>query len=362
MEHKISMLPGVAEYPRNQWYVAAFSREVSREFLKREILDTPVVMYRTEAGAPVALFDRCPHRGMPFSSGKLIGDIVQCGYHGFEFSTNGKCSSVPSGGPIPPKMCVSSFPLVEKWEWIWIWMGDPALANEDLIPDHAALGLIGDGWFSEAGIYLNVRANYLLPFENLVDATHITYLHHGLIDTGNVAKHPYEMEVEGAIVSTIRVFENETLPPMLIKVLGLSDDVRVNRTLKLSAFAPNVAVIHLNFEVVGKSDGPALTNNLIVALTPQNRTATHQFACMAAGFPNPHPGRFDDLRNLLMEDVVAIEEIQRLFDHLGEENAPEVSVKSDGNAVRTRRILIDMLEKERMPVHSMTATADSVLK
>ena len=345
MQDGINMLPGVAGYPRNQWYVAGFSREITREFTTRDILGMPVLLYRKEDGSPVALFDRCPHRGMPFSKGKLLGDVVQCGYHGMEFGVDGKCSHIPSGGKTPAAMCVSSYPVVEKWEWVWIWMGAPALADPALIPDHEELGITREGWFSEPGIHLHVAANYLLPFENLVDATHITYLHHGLIDTGNVAAHPYELRAEGDRVGTIRVFKNEPLPAMLTKTLGLPPEARVDRCLELWAHAPNLALIRISLQSVDKQD-MKMENHLIVALTPDGIKGTHQFAVMAANFPNPHPGRFDDLRNLLMEDVVVIEEIQQLFDHLGEENAPEVSVRSDDIAIRIRRNIAAMIRRE----------------
>jgi len=346
MQDKIKMLPGVAPYPINQWYVAGFSREISRDLLTRNILGVPVVLYRREDGSPVALFDRCPHRGMPLSKGKLVGNALQCGYHGMEFDADGRCSHIPSGGKIPAAMCVDSYPVIEKWEWIWIWMGDPALADPSLIPDHDELGITREGWFSEPGLHLHVKANYLLPFENLVDATHITYLHHGLIDTGNVALHPYELIAEDHRVGTLRIFEKEPLPAMLTKVLGLSSDVRVDRRLELWAYAPNVALVRIVLNSVD-SENIRLENNLVVALTPDGLTGTHQFAVMAANFPNPHPGRFDDLRNLLMEDVVVIEEIQQLFERLGEDKAPEVSVRSDDIAIRFRRTLTQMIRSEQ---------------
>src|SRR3546814_275858 len=119
------------------WYVASFSREVqSGSPLRRVLLDTPVLLYRTEAGQPVALYDRCPHRGAPLSNGKQIGDDIQCGYHGIRYGRDGRCTHVPSQPGTPAAMSVSSYPLVEKWKWIWIWLGDPAKADEGLIPDH----------------------------------------------------------------------------------------------------------------------------------------------------------------------------------------------------------------------------------
>jgi phenylpropionate dioxygenase-like ring-hydroxylating dioxygenase large terminal subunit len=60
-----------------------------------------------------------------------------------------------------------------------------------------------------------LKANYLLPLEYLADATHITYLHHGLIDTGNVASMPYRLEIIGATVKVYRNFVNEPMPPLV---------------------------------------------------------------------------------------------------------------------------------------------------
>src|SRR3546814_286058 len=100
--------PAAMGYPRNQWYVAAFSREVqSGSPLRRVLLDTPVLLYRTEAGQPVALYDRCPHRGAPLSNGKQIGDDIQCGYHGISYGRDGRCTHVPSQPGTPAAMSVS---------------------------------------------------------------------------------------------------------------------------------------------------------------------------------------------------------------------------------------------------------------
>ena len=90
------------EFPRQQWYVAAMSREVTREFLSRWILDEPVCLYRTEDGAPVALVDRCIHRQMPLSRGRLRGDLLECGYHGVTYAPDGRAVRIPSQDYVPP--------------------------------------------------------------------------------------------------------------------------------------------------------------------------------------------------------------------------------------------------------------------
>jgi len=69
---------------RNGWYVAAWDHEVTRQhMLRRTLLSEPVVFYRTEDGRPVALEDRCCHRHAPLSRGRLVGNAVECPYHGF---------------------------------------------------------------------------------------------------------------------------------------------------------------------------------------------------------------------------------------------------------------------------------------
>ena len=49
-------------------------RDLLRQPLARTLLNEPVVFYRTEEGDVVAMEDRCPHRRLPLSMGKLVGD------------------------------------------------------------------------------------------------------------------------------------------------------------------------------------------------------------------------------------------------------------------------------------------------
>jgi len=121
---------------KDSWYVAAWSHEIDDgKLLGRTILGEPVLLYRGEAGHVVAMHDRCCHRGAPLSMGRREGDAVRCLYHGLKFSPSGQCVEIPGQDRIPPKACVRVFKVVERSSWIWIWMGDPARADESLIPD-----------------------------------------------------------------------------------------------------------------------------------------------------------------------------------------------------------------------------------
>ena len=48
------------------------------------------------------LTDRCPHRKAPLSSGEVVGNDIQCGYHGIRFAADGTCTHVPGNAADRP--------------------------------------------------------------------------------------------------------------------------------------------------------------------------------------------------------------------------------------------------------------------
>src|SRR5690606_33221232 len=100
----------------------------------RRVLDLPIVAYRKQNRQPIALLDRCPHKLVPLSLGLVVGDTLQCGYHGLQFDGGGMCVRVPGQARIPSGARVRGFPVAERYGAIWIWMGDPGKADPDRIP------------------------------------------------------------------------------------------------------------------------------------------------------------------------------------------------------------------------------------
>ena len=122
-------------FPLNAWYAVAWDHEVKHALTPRKLCNLDVVLYRTTAGAVVALEDACWHRLVPLSMGKLRGDDVVCGYHGLVYNAQGRCVHMPSQETINPSACVRGFPVAEKHRYVWVWPGDPAQADVALIPD-----------------------------------------------------------------------------------------------------------------------------------------------------------------------------------------------------------------------------------
>jgi phenylpropionate dioxygenase-like ring-hydroxylating dioxygenase large terminal subunit len=120
---------------RNCWYVAARYEEIGRTPLARKLLNVDVVLWRTQAGIPVAMRNRCPHRSFPLARAKLVGDRLVCGYHGMEFGPDGVCAHMPALARAPSTAMVHTYPTADRGPLTWIWMGATDLADESLIPD-----------------------------------------------------------------------------------------------------------------------------------------------------------------------------------------------------------------------------------
>lgn len=167
---------------KNCWYVAAWSHEVTiGQWLARTLTGVPVLLWRDSAGEVIAFEDRCCHRGAPLSQGRREADSIRCMYHGLRFDRDGACVEIPSQQHIPPQARVRRFACVERHRWIWIWMGDAGSADASLIPDTHYLD--DPGWRGIPG-YLHYDANYLLIADNLLDFSHLSYVHEKTLGGG----------------------------------------------------------------------------------------------------------------------------------------------------------------------------------
>ena len=163
------------DFVRNAWYVAGWSSEFGDELRRVTIMDDHIVMFRNSKGEVVGLEDRCPHRLLPLSKGKRIGDDIQCGYHGMTFDCEGKCVRVPGQENLPAAAHVAAYPVEEKNDIVWIWMGEPERANPDETFDMPEF--TDPGWHAHQGEALHLKSNYLNVAENLVDPAHVSFVH-----------------------------------------------------------------------------------------------------------------------------------------------------------------------------------------
>jgi phenylpropionate dioxygenase-like ring-hydroxylating dioxygenase large terminal subunit len=338
--------PAAMIAPRNQWYIAALSQEVTRGLLARQILDDHIVFFRTEDGSPVGLADRCPHRGVPLSMGAIQGDGIRCAYHGIEFGKTGACHRIPSQLKILPQLAVQSYPLLEIGPYIWIWMGDPAKADKSLLPDQFELGITRPGWRVTPMFAMEMACNFQLLHENLLDVSHISFLHPGLLDTGSMAAAAFKANYERGRVRISRDL-NETPNDMMAKTFNLTAGKPVRRTLITEAIPPQLSLIVNIFTDPENPDAPPHILTSPQGVTPSGKNRCLNFLINCSSYQEPQP---DDavahLWKLFEQDKVVLEAVQRRFDEEGWDLS-EVSVTADMAALKFRLKMVEMVMAER---------------
>ena len=340
-------------FVRNAWYVAAWDHEVTREMRRRVILDEPVVLFRRDDGAAVALEDRCCHRQAPLSMGKLVGNVVHCPYHGLQFDSSGKCVKVPSQDMVPPSAKVRAYPLVEKNHWIWIWTGDPAKADPALIEDFHWLD---DPAWRFGGSYLHVDANYLLVVENLLDTTHLPFLHPTSLGTDAFARSEFDVKREGDRITVTRWLMNE-LPAPFHKQMGVfPDGINVDRW-QITHFGPPCFVkLDVGSAPAGagarpgdRSQGANMWN--LKAITPETEKSAHYFFAQAYNFRLDQRWISDllkkQVKDIFMEDMHMIKHQQINMD-LGA--SPAVVLGQDKAWILMRQIVDRLVREEEQHV------------
>jgi len=335
---------------KNCWYAAATSGEIERDLLGRILLNEPVVLFRNEVGAVVALEDRCSHRGYPLHRGRLIGDAVECGYHGITFDCAGRCVKVPGQAQIPSGADVRSYPIVEQWGIVLIWMGDPALADPASIAD---CHWLDDPEWDARGERLQVACDYKLIIDNLLDLSHLAYVHpRTLGSSAKLDKVQIENEIAERSVTISRWLIDIAPPPTYARG-GFKGNVD---RWQITTFEPP-AFVSL---YAGAADtgigaregnlGRGIGLHTFNLMTPETERTTHYFWSIAqrraSQEENLTDGIFHDIQKTVQEDVAVFEAQQRSLEL--KPNAPMVTIKSDVGPIAARRIIDRLIAGEEL--------------
>jgi vanillate O-demethylase monooxygenase subunit len=277
---------------------------------------------------------------VPLSQGRVLDHSVECAYHGFQFDRTGRCVLIPTEKRVPRAVFTRSYPVVEQMQCVWVWMGDPAKADPALVPSYAQFGCSDHGqWRFEPYFVMEIEANYSLLFENLLDTSHISFLHLGGIDGGNMATTPYTVSTEGLTVTLERNLTRDVAVPGTAKLFSMPVGQVFSRRLRSQSFLPN---LHLISNTIGFPDDPAQQPNVrlnIMPITPGTRNHLYQFVVVATSYPvNVTQDMKDQLWSVFSQDKDVLEAIQSGYDELGPDMR-EISVKADAAAVSARRIL-----------------------
>jgi phenylpropionate dioxygenase-like ring-hydroxylating dioxygenase large terminal subunit len=339
--------------PRNQWYVAGYGREVGRELFSRTICGESILFWRTRAGEVTAMSDRCVHRRFPLSEAptRLVDDQVVCGYHGFTYGADGRCTAVPGQTRVPRTARLTSYPVAERDSFVWVWIGDPERADASRIP--RAPWLDSPGYTTVSGME-PLRARFGLLVDNLLDLSHETYLHGGYIGTPEVASTPITTEVdeEAGVIYVSRHMDDAECPPFYARSTGLSG--RITRWQDIEYTPPCLYTLHSRIAPVGVlpnadgSDPDAFHVEVVYAITPETEHSTHDFWAVARDFALDDQAVSDFLaeqnRTVVLQDVAALDVLETV---LAAEPAgyQELSINIDTGGLAARRLLKRLAEQ-----------------
>lgn len=341
----------------NEWYVAAFSNEVGRELTPRMLLGKRVVMYRTLAGEAVALEDRCAHRSFPLSRGRLDGDDIICGYHGFRYDSAGDLVEVPSQKACPRSVGVRRYTVVEKGPLLWIWLGDQALADESRLPHQAWIE--APDWESTSG-YFHHLGNYVSMHENLLDLTHLTFLHAATIGTPDYASAPFKLDLKEGHYKLIRDVVPTTLSPVWGKTTGLDGCNTAARIVTSEFLSPALHRVSVTFYDSALSPQTRSEYHIHTAhiLTPETQNTMHYFIVHGRDFAQDDEklGEFmhEQLFAAFNEDVEGMGALEERLGDVDEAHY-EISVASDAPAVAARIYLKKRAVQERQALQTFSA-------
>jgi vanillate O-demethylase monooxygenase subunit len=333
----------------NAWYVAGWSSDLAPgQTIGRKFLGQSVVLFRTQSGVLGALEDRCIHRAMPLSQGHMAGEMIRCAYHGLEYDSAGVCTRIPSQERIPSKARVRSYPVQEQDAAIWIWMGEAERADVADIPRHA---MHQDPAWAWRGEHFKVAGNWQLLIDNLMDLSHLPYIHPHTIggdpDTHFRAKTVAERSDNGVVVR--RHMPNSPPPPTYVAAKGFQGPI--DRWQEIE-FMPVMLRIHTGACDVGtgayegrREHGFSMMG--FHGITPETEKTTHYFWSMATNILTPGvvDTVFEQTALTFKEDQAVLEQQQLRID----ENplAPLVDIGTDAGGNFARRQLEALMRAER---------------
>lgn len=334
---------------RNAWYMAAWSEELGEALLPRRVAGRALVLYRGKNGEPVALDDRCPHRFAPLSRGRREGDAIVCGYHGLAFDRAGVCVRNPFAERVPARAAVRAWPLHEQDGAVWLWRGEPEMADPSLIPDFS---MLAETPFSRTlHGYVLMRAGYEFGTDNLMDLSHIEFVHTGsFAGAGVIFAGKHEVIVEGDGLRSNWWMPSVKAPAHTAG--AYPPDMITDHWLDMRWNAP--ASMHL--EIGATPAGAPREGGIILqqahVLTPETDGTTHYFWATTVGVPPGAPDMSETVRQLMsqafdLEDKPMIEAAYANLEGEDFWDQPPMSIGVDRGGIRARRKIRELLERER---------------
>ena len=325
---------------RSAWYVIGCSNEITIAPTRRMFMDAAVVVYRGECGKVAALADACAHRFAPLSQGTVFGDTIQCPYHGLRYGMDGACVLRPHGdGRIPPTARVRSHAVVEQQGMVWIWGGEQDGADYAAVPH---IPMLDDPAFAVVSGCMVVDANYQLVTDNLMDLSHVDYLHPLLRAAQHDDRNRHEVRREGQRVWSM--LWRDHVKPSGLQAMLWDDGEYGNARAHMRWTMPSTLELDTGIAPPDKTPELGVSLPSIYFLTPETEARTRYYWMSGRNRRIDDEEMSERVRSLIeqafsTEDKPVVEAQQR---HIGSADIMELKpalLQPDAASVQVRRIM-----------------------
>jgi 5,5'-dehydrodivanillate O-demethylase oxygenase subunit len=189
---------------RRYWHPVGVSEFVSSKPQRLKVLGEELVLYRGQSGETHLMQLRCAHRAVALDYGRVEGDCIRCPYHGWLYDGTGLCldqPAEPEGSKYKNEIKLTAYKTQEFSGIVFGYMG----------PEPAPLLPLYDVLRWEDGVkdvtVQNVNANWLNHVENIVDISHLAWLHGYTFPAYGARKVTYHWERTDFGVNNMMVIE-----------------------------------------------------------------------------------------------------------------------------------------------------------
>ena len=246
---------------RRVWTAVATAASLRDRPLGVTVAGTPVVLFRNAQGRASALVDRCPHRGVKLSLGRVENGCLTCPFHGWQFDGDGQCVSVP-WNPDARLQTLGGSPLPVQERGGLLWIFTEAGRTEADVELHVPAVLERTDVTISTEV-IRWQTHWSRAMENMLDWPHLPFVHTGTIGRGMTGQ---RMDIAWHDTPS-----------------GASTQISIDGKVQpgtLDYLYPNAMVLAVMNE-------PKRTMTMFVSVVPVDDTTTDMLLCTARSFLRP---------------------------------------------------------------------------
>ena len=265
----------LASYPPpypDGWYRLVGSKSLRRGQVRYlECLGRALVVWRSEDADDVfAMSAFCPHLGANLAEGRVCTDRIECPFHAWQFTGDGRAASVPYSDTVPSRVATESFPVQEVHGQIFMYHrggGARQQAGDEVPYQVPRIREVDDGSFVFRGHYNagRIGAHMIELIENAADPAHFGYLHNRMtLPWTRIAVPGVELDYEAGLeFDDAEPHRIPLLVDTVLRILGR----RIERTRSKTrvTFTGAGSIVNLRITIPGMGDIEIVQTQLPVA-------------------------------------------------------------------------------------------------